>query len=388
MERIRPEKVPRQRVQKLWRNVRWANAFPDESLNMESVDQITPNFALRKIALLFETKKFDECASLIRRLNYVALENILQEVPIEVLHDSMPNSLSILEALYVKLYETSAEQFPKEQLCVDQLLKHLVAWFAKCNSLTYKMEKNCNTYYPSCRNILRVILFIEPHIKQQLRQKMKALTKCLRHLGQHGLVDSSDGHLMNLHDALKLEFDKVISQYKTALQKLDELSLSTKNPTSSTVTSGKAPSEASHQRLMQLSRTDVQNRIIKNKTLYNIVEPAMTNQYLKKLLLILERRIDYDKLVLFHDTELKKYLDGQSGSSFLSLTLRHFSQGYKMVLQLLKDVSDETEGMTTDDEGASTDEDITSPVTNEERMKSLSRINGFVPFKGGSGKFI
>jgi hypothetical protein len=43
------------------------------------------NFALRKIALLFETKKYDECATLIRRMNSVTLGNILTEVPLEVL---------------------------------------------------------------------------------------------------------------------------------------------------------------------------------------------------------------------------------------------------------------------------------------------------------------
>ena len=112
-ERIRPEKTPRQRVQKIWRNVRWAQSFPEESFSMETTE-ITPNFALRKIALLFETKKYDECATLIRRMNSVTLGNILTEVPLEVLYDSMPHSLSILEALYVKLYDKTDEEFPKE----------------------------------------------------------------------------------------------------------------------------------------------------------------------------------------------------------------------------------------------------------------------------------
>ncbi|KAK3094616.1 hypothetical protein FSP39_004077 [Pinctada imbricata] len=384
MERIRPEKVPRQRVQKIWRNVRWAQSFPDETETMESGD-LTPNFALRKIALLFETKKYDECATLIRRLNCVTLNNILTEVPIDVLLDTMPMSLGVLESIYVKIYDTNPDPFPKEQLCMDMLLKRMVACFAKLSQPGNRMEKNCNKYYPSCRNILRIILLVEPNVRSIIKEKKKALDKCLKHLGQHGLVDTSGGSLMNLHDALKLEFEKTVSQYRSALQKLDEMSLSTKHPHSSSVTFGKAPTEASHQRLMQMARAEVQSRIIKNKTLYNIVEPALTNQYLKKLIHVLEKRIDFDKVALFHDTELRKFSsDDVSDDAYLSVVLRQFSQGYTIVLQLLKEVTDHEEGPSEDEDGGlvSSDEDITSPLTNTERLKSFTGLNGIVSYKG------
>jgi len=388
MERIRPEKTPRQRVQKIWRNVRWANSFPDEAISMESND-LTPNFALRKIALLFETKKYEECATLIRRMNCVTLGNILTEVPLEVLYDSMPYSLSILEALYVKLYDTSYDSFPKEQLCLDQLLKRIVACFAKL-SYSSKTDKNSIYYYPSCRNILRVVLAVEPKVKQQMKQKKKALDKCLKHLGQHGLVDCSNGHLMNLHDALKLEFDKIVTQYRSALQKLDELSLSSKHPMSSSVSFGKAPSEASHQRLMQLTREDVQSRIIKNKTVYNIVEPAITNQCLRRLIQILEKRIEYDKFALFHDTELRKFCEGLPEQTYMSMNLKDFTQGYSIVIQLMKEVVEEDDGLSEDEDGTlSTDEELLSPLTHMERVKTFpGQLNGFVPYRGGNGKCI
>ena len=386
MERIRPEKVPRQRVQKIWRNVRWAQSFPDEAVTMESGD-LTPNYALRKIALLFETKKYDECATLIRRLNCVILDNILAEVPIEVLLDSMPMSLSILESLYVKLYETHPDPFPRDELCVDLLLKRMVACFAKLSQPGSRMEKNCNKYYPSCRNILRIILWVEPNIKSLVKQRKKALDKCLKHLGQHGLVDDSGGSLMNLHDALKLEFEKVVAQYRSALLKLDEMSLSTKHPHSSSVTCGKAPTEASHQRLMQMTRTEVQSRIIKNKTLYNIVEPAVTNQCLKKLIHVLEKRIDFDKVALFHDTELRKFSNDVSDDAYMSVVLRQFSQGYAIVLQLLREVTEHDEGTSEDDAGlVSSDEDITSPLTNMDRLKTFSGLNGLLSSYKGNGK--
>ena len=328
MDRIKPEKLPRQRVQKIWRNVRWAEAFPDDSLTVDAND-ITPNYALRKVALLFETKKYSECATLIRRLNCVTLGNILGEVPIDVLHDSLPQSLSILEALYVKLYEITEHpaDFPREEIQVDNLLLKMVAMFAKQSGLNNKHEKNSNSVYPSCRSILRVITWIEPSIRRQVKSKKRNLDKCIRHLGRHGLVESSEGTLMNLHDAFKIEFEKVVGQYRSAMQKLDELHVSAKHPTGSTVAWGPAPSSSSHHRMMQIKRDDVQERIIKNRTLHNLCEPAVSNQYLKKFIHILEKRIEYDKIVLFHDTELKKINKTDSEPQSLSASLKEFSEG-------------------------------------------------------------
>lgn len=394
MERIKPEKVPRQRVQKIWRNVRWHESFPDDALSMDVTD-ITPHFALRKIALLFETKKFSECASLIRRLNCVTLSSILKEVPVDVLHDSLPQSLTILEALYVKLFETmeSPSDFPREELHCDQLLQRLVAMFAAQSSLNNKHDKNSNSVYPSCRNILRVVTWIEPGIRRNLRLKKRDLDKCLRHLGRHGLVESSEDGLMNIHDALKIELEKVAAQYKSALQKLDELSLSAKHPMGSSVTFGPAPALSSHQRLVQISRNDVQERLIKNRTIYNIAEPGVGNQCLRKLIHILEKRIEYDKMVLFHDTETRKMCrhSEDDESVQLSTNLKQFSQGYTTVLQLLKEVADED--LITEDEAedgiVSSDEEVISPLMHADRIRTLSgSLNGTLANKNFGGKNI
>ena len=392
MDRIKPEKVPRQRVQKIWRNVRWHESFPDDSLSMDVTD-ITPHFALRKIALLFETKKFSECASLIRRLNCVTLGSILKEVPIDVLHDSLPQSLTILEALYVKLFETteSPSDFPREELHVDQLLQRLVAMFAAQSSLNNKHDKNSNSVYPSCRNILRVVTWIEPGIRRYVRQKKRDLDKCLRHLGRHGLVESSEDGLMNLHDALKIEFEKVVTQYRSALQKLDELSLSAKHPMGSSVTFGPAPALSSHQRLMHISRDDVQERLIKNRTICNIGQPAVGNQCLKKLIHILEKRIEYDKMVLFHDTELRKMCKHSETheSGQLSTNLKEFSQGYATVIQLFKEVADEDMITEDEEEGiVSSDEEVISPLMHADRIRTFSGTNGILPHKNLGGEKI
>ncbi|RUS81293.1 hypothetical protein EGW08_010935, partial [Elysia chlorotica] len=331
--------TPRVGIEKVWRQVRWAESFPDESLAMDTVD-LTPTFATRKIAMLFDRRKFTECAALVARLNGITITSILTEIPVEMLHNALPASLPILEALYEKVYRNSESDFPTGQLMTDQLVKRLVtlfAWQHQAESSNDARQMSAAQMI-SCRTIIRIVLCVEPDFRNVVRQRKRAVDRCVRNMGRHGLVDSSGGKLMTLHDALKVELEKVVILYRCALQKLDS------HHVTASLTSGPAPKEASHQRMMQVCRADVQDRIIKNKTLFNLVEPAVSGQYLRKLITILEKRIDYDKVLLFHDTELRKMSEGgtlpQTEAS-LATALRHFSHGYGTVLSLISQVSEQ-----------------------------------------------
>ena len=108
----------------------------------------------------------------------------------------------------------------------------------------------CGPFISSCKKLLRVIVLSEPKIRKSLNTKRKALdkvpslystgfpvvfllistrssarSKAIEGLGQHGLVGTSDENLMNLHDALKVEFHRVVQSYKVALSKLEVNSL-------------------------------------------------------------------------------------------------------------------------------------------------------------------
>ena len=69
---------------------------------------------------------------------------------------------------------------------------------------------------------------------------------------------------------------------------------------------GGPPVAQSHQRQLSLRAFEIQERLIKNKSLLNAVEPVLENQCLEVLLGILQRRIELDKEVLFQFTQLKK----------------------------------------------------------------------------------
>lgn len=82
----------------------------------------------------------------------------------------------------------------------------------------------------------------------------------------------------------QVEFQRVVGTYKGALQKLEELSLSSGKKDANSTLRGPAPVQASHQRQLSLKQPEIQERLIKNKTLLNVVEPTLGNHSLDILL--------------------------------------------------------------------------------------------------------
>ncbi|XP_025093599.1 uncharacterized protein LOC112563632 isoform X2 [Pomacea canaliculata] len=284
---------------------------------------LTPALALRKLAVLFESGKSEECAILLRRLADVSLDAILELLPVEVLHDGIPASLPVLEAIYLKAFQDGCGRLPADKLRAEQLLQHLVALFARQSSsagLGTSGPKNCNLHMPCCRSILRVLMAQDPSFRHNIAQRKRGVEQCLRRMGQHGLVSSAAGHLTTLHDALRAEFERKAGQFKTAMTVFDQLHLGSgrhnrperQGPGNGGTNGGgggvvaAAPTEAGHQRLLQVTRGEVQERLIKNKSLLTAAEPAEERAHLTRLLRTLRTRIEYDKALLFHDTELRR----------------------------------------------------------------------------------
>ena len=168
-----------------------------------------------------------------------------------------------------------------------------------------------------------MLLSAEPRLRRLLAERKRALMKAIEGLGQHGMVGTSDEQMMNLHSALKLEFEKAQKTYTNGVTKLEALSLV--QPGSSkgdkhggkhgaTTVAGKvAPIAQSHQRQLSLKASEIQERLIKNKSLLNVVEPTLENTPLEVLLGILQQRIELDKECLFQFTQIKKTMKLDAG---------------------------------------------------------------------------
>lgn len=210
----------------------------------------------------------------------------------------------------------------------------------------------CGPWASSCKRLLSLLLAAEPKIKHLILERRKSLTKAIEGLGQHGLIGTSDESLLHLHDALRDQFEVTCRAYQDALSKLEQLCVSQSSSApssgSSSSSSGgqlnslisnfngklqliasksvngnhgsgngnqssasqsllKSPPVAqSHQRQLSLRVNEIQERLIRNKSLLNAIEPTLESHSLEVLIGILQRRIELDKEVLFQFTQLKK----------------------------------------------------------------------------------
>ncbi|RWS23419.1 uncharacterized protein B4U80_09462, partial [Leptotrombidium deliense] len=336
----RTEKSKRRNVQKgSRRSLEWTNKdflieyerkvmlpFPGSTVN------IAASLAIRRVLLLCECLQFKEASNFIRRLNNTTFRSIIHGLPIDAFIEKIPTSLPVIEALYSKVFVTSNDESNiSTQLLRPQIVvMHLVKMFALqgnhfkgCENGIANNDEVFDSNHPVIISSKNVIALSEPNVKKELYARKKAIDRAIEGMGHHGLVGTSDDTLLNLHDALKIEFDRVIQCYKTAAQKLEELSLAAprKQTLTRSVSRGPAPTKASHQRQLSLNEQQIEERLIKNKTLLNAVEPCVITHYSLQILLgILQQRVEFDKEVLFQFTQLRKQFQIMNSNANQSVT--------------------------------------------------------------------
>ena len=280
---------------------------------MTLLDSSGPRLALQRILYLYENGEHREAANFMRRLNFATFKSILPQLPADIFIESMPHSLPILEALYAKLFLQSKAADAlicranslRPEAVVWQLVKFFASQEEELQPAGQMRWEFCGPFISSCKRLLTVLLAAEPRARRVLHERKKSLMKAIEGLGQHGLVGTSDGGLVYLHLALKQQFEKVQKSYEGALEKLENLNGQSKSSIQSNMGT-KAPIAQSHQRQLSLKAQEIQERLIKNKTLLNVIEPTLENTSLEVLLGILQQRIELDKECLFQFTQVKK----------------------------------------------------------------------------------
>ncbi|XP_077501898.1 uncharacterized protein LOC144112935 [Amblyomma americanum] len=352
--RIRPERpagAQRRNVQKLtWRDSHWLQGFAgdvDEPRGgpSASLSDMSGGAALRRVLLLCERQQHREAAALLSRLAPAAFRALLAELPVELLLDQLPGSLPPLEALYARA--AFLEEPALQALKPDALLLQLVRLFA----LQHDADREGAPWLgpppmvASCKKLLKAVLKADPRARQQLRSRKQALDRALEGLGQHGLVTPAGGSaasageapLLHLGEALRGQLEALLSRCKAGA-----LRLSSGAEARVSLSRGPAPSTASHQRQLSLRRVQVQERLIRNKTLLDALEPAeQAARGLETLLAVLRRRIQLDKDALCQFTQLRKEIaEDLDEAAVVAPVLLRYSAGCQRVLELMRDVAE------------------------------------------------
>ena len=309
-------------------NLASAMTLPDSS----------PRVALQKILFLYENGDHREAANFMRRLNFTTFKSILPSLPADIFIESMPHSLPILEALYAKMFlQSKANDLMsratslRPEAVVWQLVKFFASQEEELQPAGQMRWEFCGPFISSCKRLLTVLLAAEPRARRVLHERKKALMKAIEGLGQHGLVGNSEGGLLYLHVALKNEFEKVRKIYEGSLEKLEQLALVHHQGKNIQDTGKKAPIAQSHQRQLSLKSSEIQERLIKNKTLLNVIEPTLENTSLEVLLGILQQRIELDKECLFQFTQVKKESHLAKNEESVAPILMRYQRGCQQV---------------------------------------------------------
>lgn len=245
----------------------------------------SPRLALRRVLLLAEGRQFREAAAILARLGPAVLHTVASELPIDLFVEALPHSAHLIETLLNRLI--SLEISPRPEVQCEAVAWRLVGLLGAdqgsgLRARTARLASTLVQYTPESRDTIDA--------------RRRQLDAAVQGLGTHGLTADASGCLISLHVAMKNELQRHVDVYKQAIHKLEELS---------PVTITQDPAASSHQRLIALTHSDVERRLIDNKSLLTIVDKPALRQ-LPTLVSALADRVESDKAVLACIGQIKR----------------------------------------------------------------------------------
>ncbi|CAH1259212.1 Hypp2196 [Branchiostoma lanceolatum] len=328
---------PRVNLRIPWRDSTWLSSSSSTTSPppRAEIQALSPGSVLRKVALLYQKRNLDEIVCILESLSPVTLSTLATELPMDVFMEDFPQTLPILRIFYVKLAELDV--FPISLPDVITLLLHL-AVFASEQNMTYTpaggqwllAAHQTRHLHRCCNDIIGIATRVYPEVRNRLLAKKEQVAACLRGLGEHGMVTYEDS-LMHLSDCLLTECNRSLTVLKSTMTALDEMKL----PEKSHHDRKHASSTCGHQRLLSLNVRDIQDRLIRNKSLMNAVDrTAASKSQLAHFVHLLSERIEADKEALRTTTELRKQLHVLKLDDKVGRLLATLSRGLDMILKV------------------------------------------------------
>nr|XP_012222783.1 PREDICTED: uncharacterized protein LOC105672437 isoform X2 [Linepithema humile] len=327
-ERIRPERL-RNTIQRLV----WGpgSQFQVGHMGIPEDEGSNPRMALRRLLRLYEGRQYREAAGFLMKLPHYTLKTALPDIPVDLLIETLPHSLVLLEALYSRLVELNVSD--TKILRIEQVLWRIV----------HLISTSQDHFQPRIWCKLLVSLNrLSPSTKSTLISRRRALERAVEGLGKHGLVSSSQtnstensmtSNLVPLPVALKEDLETRTEAYKLALHKIENFGKHAGTHKDQGVQA------ASHQRQLSLKYSEIQQRLIDNQSLLNTLEKAGGPCGLENLLAELKRRVEQDKEALRQWTALRKMTNGTTNAKNPALAARllQFSRGCALALQFMSE---------------------------------------------------
>lgn len=158
---IRPERSSRTNVQKLtWRNSNWVRGYNESQFSSMTICDVSPTVAMKRIIVLYEKQQFREAANFINRLHRATFKSILEDLPVDMFIDAMPDSLPILEALYAKVFLSDGLNFPMKILRPESVIMQIANLFSHREMYESLPPNTPNPIVVSCKKLIKVRIHI------------------------------------------------------------------------------------------------------------------------------------------------------------------------------------------------------------------------------------
>lgn len=154
---IRPDRSSRTNVQKLtWRNSNWVRGYSESHLSSMTIADVSPTVAMKKIIILYEKQQYREAANFINRLHRSTFKSILEDLPVDMFIEAVPDSLPILEALYAKVFLSDGLNFPMKILRPESVIMQIANLFSQRDVCDSMMPDDRSPILLSCKKLIKV----------------------------------------------------------------------------------------------------------------------------------------------------------------------------------------------------------------------------------------
>lgn len=169
---------------------------------------------------MYEGRQYREAAAFLAKLPHYTLKATLPDIPVDLLIETLPHSLSLLEALYSRLLELSVND--AKMLRVEQVLWRIV------HLISLSQDHFRSRVWSK---LLVSLNGLAPNAGRMLAARKRALERAVEGLGKHGLValschstnleNGAASNLVPLPFALKEQLENRIEAYKLAVHKIE-----------------------------------------------------------------------------------------------------------------------------------------------------------------------
>ncbi len=131
------------------------------------------DLASNKLNELFHLHRYEDCVLLVNRLSHATIKLLIAQISVDAYLARLPYTLTVFEAIYVKVFMTEPDAFPTRLLKPERLIDKMVGYFSMPHGATASFSPplepvDGTRMLESFENIIRVVSYVQPSLYSRL----------------------------------------------------------------------------------------------------------------------------------------------------------------------------------------------------------------------------